>query len=235
MNSYEVNCTSNAPSTVTGKFNIDFDELNVTGSIKTKNSIWLANVKYVRGTNTSGKVEDICSVSSNNSCYLGHSSFVTRLRGSSILMRDTQTAVTSDINLKKDITLFDERYDKFFDLLRPVGFKYIFGTSDRLHSGFIAQEIEQAPIASKLTGKDFAIIDKAPISEREITEIEVENEDGTIETKIIDTPNSDVNYLLDKDIKEEYHLRYGEMVGLLVDQVQKLKRQVDELESKIKG
>lgn len=86
-----------------------------------------------------------------------------------------------------------------------------------------------------MTGKDFAIIDKAPISERETTEIEVENEDGTIETKIIDTPNSDVNYLLDKGIKEEYHLRYDEMVGLLVDQVQKLKRRVDELESKIKG
>lgn len=235
MNSYEVNCTSNAPPTVIGKFNIDFNELNVTGSIKTKNSVWLANAKYVRGTNTSGTIGDICGVSSNNSCYLGHSSFVTRLRGSSILMRDTQTAVTSDINLKKDITLFDERYDKFFDLLRPVGFKYIFGTSDRLHSGFIAQEVEQALTTAKLTGKDFAIIDKAPISERETTEIEVKNENGTIETKIIDTPNSDVNYLLDKGITEEYHLRYGEMIGLLVNQVQKLKHRVDELESKIKG
>lgn len=235
MNSYEVNCTSNAPSTVIGKFNIDFNELNVTGSIKTKNSVWLANAKYVRGTNTSGTIGDICGVSSNNSCYLGNSSFVTRLRGSSILMRDTQTAVTSDINLKKDITLFDERYDKFFDLLRPVGFKYIFGTSDRLHSGFIAQEVEQALAMAKLTGKDFAIIDKTPISERETIEIEVKNEDGTIETKTIDTPNSDVNYLLDKSITEEYHLRYGEMIGLLVDQVQKLKHRVDELESKIKG
>ena len=58
---------------------------------------------------------------------------------------------------------------------------------------------------------------------RETTEIEVKNKDGVIETKIIDTPNSDVNYLLDKDIAEEYHLRYGEMIGLLVDQIQKLK------------
>ena len=58
---------------------------------------------------------------------------------------------------------------------------------------------------------------------RETTEIEVKNKDGVIETKIIDTPNSDVNYLLDKGITEEYHLRYDEMVGLLVDQIQKLK------------
>ena len=149
-------------------------------------------------------------------------------------MRDTSTAVTSDKNLKKDIILFDERYDKFFDLLRPVGFKYIFGTSNRTHSGFIAQEVEEALAAAELTGKDFAIIDKAFITEREISEIEVENEDGVTETKMIDTPNSDINYLLDKGITEEYHLRYDEMVGLLVDQVQKLKRRVDELESKIK-
>ena len=58
---------------------------------------------------------------------------------------------------------------------------------------------------------------------RETTEIEVKNKDGVIETKIIDTSNSDVNYLLDKGITEEYHLHYGEMIGLLVDQIQKLK------------
>lgn len=229
-------CTSASASIQGPGTSVTADQsgVSIKGTILT--SLSLTNAHYIRGTNKADtKTADICGVGSNDSCYLGSGSFVTRLRGSSILMRDTQTAVASDRNLKKDITLFDERYDKFFDLLRPVGFKYIFGTSDRLHSGFIAQEVEQALIASKLTGKDFAIIDKAPISEREITEIEVENEDGTIETKIIDTPNSDVNYLLDKGIKEEYHLRYGEMVGLLVDQVQKLKRRVDELESKIKG
>ena len=207
--------------------------VSITGKILT--SLSLTNAHYIRGTNKADtKTEDICGVGSNDSCYLGSSSFVTRLRGSSIYMRDTSTAVTSDKNLKKDIILFDERYDKFFDLLRPVGFKYIFGTSNRTHSGFIAQEVEEALAAAKLTGKDFAIIDKASITEREISEIEVENEDGVTETKMIDTPNSDINYLLDKGITEEYHLRYDEMVGLLVDQVQKLKRRVDELESKIK-
>ena len=232
MDGYNVICTSTAPTAETGKFNINFDELNVSGSIKTKNSVWLANAKYVRGTNTSGTIGDICGVSSNNSCYLGNSSFVTRLRGSSIYMRDTQTAVSSDKNLKKDIILFDERYDKFFDLLRPVGFKYIFGTSDRTHSGFIAQEVEEALLKANLTNKDFAVIDRSTIVEREKTEIEVEDEDGTTETKMVDTPNSDINYLLDKGITEEYHLRYDEMIGLLVDQVQKLKRRVEELENK---
>lgn len=207
--------------------------VSIKGKILT--SLPLTNAHYIRGTNKANtKTEDICGIGSNDSCYLGSSSFVTRLRGSSIYMRDTSTAVTSDKNLKKDIILFDERYDKFFDLLRPVGFKYIFGTSNRTHSGFIAQEVEEALTAAKLTGKDFAIIDKASITEREISEIEVENEDGVTETKMIDTPNSDVNYLLDKGITEEYHLRYDEMVGLLVDQVQKLKCRVDELESKIK-
>lgn len=208
--------------------------VSIKGEILT--SLSLTNAHYIRGTNkTDTKTADICGVGSNDSCYLGSGSFVTRLRGSSIYMRDTSTAVTSDKNLKKDIILFDERYDKFFDLLRPVGFKYVFGTSNRTHSGFIAQEVEEALAAAELTGKDFAIIDKASITEREFSEIEVENENGVTETKMIDTPNSDINYLLDKGITEEYHLRYDEMVGLLVDQVQKLKRRVDELESKIKG
>lgn len=207
--------------------------VSIQGKILT--SLSLTNAHYIRGTNKANtKTEDICGVGSNDSCYFGSSSFVTRLRGSSIYMRDTSTAVTSDKNLKKDIILFDERYDKFFDLLRPVGFKYIFGTSNRIHSGFIAQEVEEALTAAELTGKDFAIIDKASITEREISEIQVENEDGVTETKMIDTPNSDINYLLDKGITEEYHLRYDEMVGLLVDQVQKLKHRVNELESKIK-
>ena len=228
-------CTTASASIQGPSTSVTADSSGVSIKGKILTSLPLTNAHYIRGTNKANtKTEDICGVGSNDSCYLGSSSFVTRLRGSSIYMRDTSTAVTSDKNLKKDIILFDERYDKFFDLLRPVGFKYIFGTSNRTHSGFIAQEVEEALAAAKLTGKDFAIIDKASITEREISEIEVENEDGVTETKMIDTPNSDINYLLDKGITEEYHLRYDEMVGLLVDQVQKLKRRVDELESKIK-
>ena len=40
--------------------------------------------------------------------------------------------------------------------LNPVTYKFINGTSDRFHSGFISQEIEEALIQSGLTTNDFA-------------------------------------------------------------------------------
>ena len=45
-----------------------------------------------------------------------------------------------------------------FDLLKPVLFKYKNGASNRTHTGFIAQEIEEAVLASGLTTQDFAAV-----------------------------------------------------------------------------
>lgn len=64
-------------------------------------------------------------------------------------------AVNSDRNNKNTIKDIDESYSKFFDNLRPVVFKYNDGTSDRLHVGFIAQEVEDALSDSKIPTKDF--------------------------------------------------------------------------------
>jgi hypothetical protein len=43
-----------------------------------------------------------------------------------------------------------------FDSLRPVTFKYNKGTSNRLHTGFIAQEVAQATKEAGLTTQEFA-------------------------------------------------------------------------------
>jgi hypothetical protein len=40
--------------------------------------------------------------------------------------------------------------------LHPVTFKYNNGTSDRFHTGFIAQEVKESVLESGLTTKDFA-------------------------------------------------------------------------------
>ena len=66
------------------------------------------------------------------------------------------TAVTSDINKKNSINTFTDKYDVMFNLLRPVIFKYNNGTSNRMHSGFIAQEVNQALELSQLTTQEFA-------------------------------------------------------------------------------
>ena len=68
------------------------------------------------------------------------------------------TAVSSDRRIKKDLKQLDERYEKFFALLNPLGFKYIDGESDRTHTGFIAQEVEEAAKEAGLDENDLAIV-----------------------------------------------------------------------------
>lgn len=187
--------------------------------------IKLNNAKYIRGTKTSDSVHDIIGVSSSDNVNIGSNAMVTRLRGSSIYLRDTTSSVTSDKNLKKDFNTFDERYDNFFDKLKPTTFKYIFGNSGRTHSGFVAQDVEQALLDSNLTNQDIAIVDKISIKNREVEEDELGN--------ITDVKNSSINYLLDNGYNAEYALRYTELIALLVNQVQKLKTRVSELENKL--
>jgi hypothetical protein len=43
-----------------------------------------------------------------------------------------------------------------FDNLKPCRYKYNYGTSDRYHTGFIAQEIVSAIESAGLTTQDFA-------------------------------------------------------------------------------
>lgn len=69
---------------------------------------------------------------------------------------DSGTAITSDVNKKNMIQNIDTRYSLLFDQLRPVTFKYNNGTSDRLHTGFIAQEVKDSTIAAGLTTQEFA-------------------------------------------------------------------------------
>ena len=66
----------------------------------------------------------------------------------------------SDRNLKKEILPYDDRYNLLFDNLRPIKFKWIKNTSDRFHTGFIAQEVEEAILKAGLTTQDLAAIAK---------------------------------------------------------------------------
>lgn len=69
---------------------------------------------------------------------------------------ETPVIVTSDRKAKNTLSEVASIYTEFFDLLKPVTYKYNKGTSDRLHTGFIAQDIEQALYEVNLTTKDFA-------------------------------------------------------------------------------
>lgn len=68
----------------------------------------------------------------------------------------TSPASESDRNSKKDIELLNDEYLQVFDLLEPVSYKFINGTSNRTHTGFIAQDVEKALENVGLTSLDFA-------------------------------------------------------------------------------
>lgn len=62
----------------------------------------------------------------------------------------------SDIKKKNTISQLDDSYSVFFDELQPVSYKYNDGTSNRLHTGFIAQQVGSALEAAKISTQDFA-------------------------------------------------------------------------------
>ena len=62
----------------------------------------------------------------------------------------------SDKNVKNSISLFEDKYENLFDNLKPCKYKYNHGTSNRYHTGFIAQEVVEAIENADLTTQDFA-------------------------------------------------------------------------------
>lgn len=70
--------------------------------------------------------------------------------------RNGTTIDFSDKKIKNSIEEVDERYSLLFDRLKPVRYKYNLGTSDRYHTGLIAQDVKNAIAQAGLSTKDFA-------------------------------------------------------------------------------
>ena len=117
---------------------------------------------------------------------------------------ETGTIQTSDRNYKTDIDYDMSRYEGFFDSLRPASCKFIDGTSGRTHVVLVSQDVEQALTDNGLTSMDFAGFIKSPKTDEYGQEYE--------------------NEFI-------YSLRYDEFIGLLIGQVQSLKKRVEELEA----
>lgn len=72
------------------------------------------------------------------------------------LYTQSGTVEKSDKNAKNTISLIESQYNNVYDNLEPVTFKYNNGTSDRLHFGFIAQQIGEVLSQNNIDTKDFA-------------------------------------------------------------------------------
>lgn len=76
------------------------------------------------------------------------------------------TAVSSDRRVKENIKDLEEKHLAFFQCLRPVQFKYKDGESGRTHTGFIAQEVEDAIHEAGMTNQDMAVVVQDPESKQ---------------------------------------------------------------------
>lgn len=68
----------------------------------------------------------------------------------------TDTLNGSDRNIKNSIEALPEKYVRMFELVEPKRYKLNSGTSGRYHTGFIAQEVENAMRACGIESKEFA-------------------------------------------------------------------------------
>ena len=64
----------------------------------------------------------------------------------------------SRLTLKNSIEEYPDEYDVLFDGLKPKRYKYNNGTSDRYHTGFIAQDVVESLEDAGLTTQDFAAV-----------------------------------------------------------------------------
>ena len=68
----------------------------------------------------------------------------------------TDTLNGSDRNIKNSIEALPEKYVRMFGLVEPKRYKLNSGTSGRFHTGFIAQEVEDAMRACGIDSQEFA-------------------------------------------------------------------------------
>ena len=121
--------------------------------------------------------------------------------------------VSSDRNLKHDIETLPDIYKTIILKLRPVRFKYNDGSSDRYHTGFISQELEEVMDSLGIDSKDFAAFIKAPI-------YSVVDDNG-----MYDTSSEITGYI--------YMLRHEELISPIVDLLQEQKNKIDNLENRL--
>lgn len=116
-----------------------------------------------------------------------------------------ELTISSDRRMKHSIDYDLSSYENFFMNLKPTKFMYNHGESGRLHTGFIAQDVESALNSSGLTKLDFAGL--------VITPVEEVMKDGIEDYK--------------------YRLRYGEFISLNTYMIQRLYHRVEEIEKKL--
>ena len=138
---------------------------------------------------------------------------------------------TSDRTEKENIKEIGDQYIDFFRGLQPVSYKLINGNSGRTHTGFIAQDVEEAMHAAGLTNMDFAGFcqdQKTKQVRKTKTVFATDPESGQEILK-------ETSYTEDVPVENEYtySLRYEEFIALNTAMIQYLMSEVERLKEKV--
>lgn len=138
----------------------------------------------------------------------------------STVFAGTGTINTSDRNEKENIRDINEKYIRLFEKLRPVTYEFIGGNHDRVHIGYISQEVKDAMDEVGLTDLDFAGYCRDKKTE------DVLDENGVLlGTKDVLDENGEPVY--------QYALRYAEFIALNTKMIQLQQARISELEKRL--
>lgn len=125
---------------------------------------------------------------------------------------------TSDGRKKKDFRklLEDDRFEKFFELLQPMEYRLI-ENDEKMHMGFVAQDVEQAMTDCGISENEFYGLEHAVFSEKDFES----NEEWEKFLK----QNGDAN--------DMYTLCYQEFIALNTAMIQKLQNRCNDFERRL--
>lgn len=116
------------------------------------------------------------------------------------------TSVTSDRNQKRDITEIPEKYESMFSELNPVTYYYKDG--DRVHVGFIAQEVEEAMNNNDISNTEYGALCKDEVDGKEVYGLRYE-EFIALNTHMIQKQQAEIS-----ELKEQ--------IAFLIEKLEKL-------------
>lgn len=125
---------------------------------------------------------------------------------------------TSDRRKKKDFRklLEDDRFERFFELLQPMEYRLI-ENDEKMHMGFVAQDVEQAMTDCDISENEFYGLEHAVFSEKDFESNE--------EWKKFLEQNGGAN--------DMYTLCYQEFIALNTAMIQKLQNRCNDFERRL--
>ena len=133
--------------------------ITTDGSFYCGQNVVVNNENFYYSKNSGGTNKSVLGIDKNNKSQVGNNELGTVLRGSSVRLQSASgTIVTSDRRKKHQIKMLNKNFLEVFMDLKPVCF--CMKGSQKIHIGFIAQDVEKAFRKNHLEPDHFAMIDK---------------------------------------------------------------------------